>query len=344
MGPRQTVITVFSTPKPFTGHTNIIQRNAIQSWQRLHPDVEVMLIGDDEGTAEVCEELRITHIKEVRRNEYGTKYLASVYEQAEDHAGHEILCHVNCDIVLMSDFLHAVKLVSKFTTRFLMAGQRWDVNLDVPLHFHKPEWENDLRRFTLEMKKQRPPQWIDYFVFTKGLYRGKIPEFLIGRPGWDNWLVWYPLSIHLPVIDASRKVVAVHQNHDYSYHPDGERGVWQGVEAQWNYGLLDIKGAHRTLESASYVIDDGRIRKNYRAPVVAIARSLVVVFYSLWFPLLDVTRPVRILLGLRPAESDRRNHPIQLPRILVVLGVAALLLWWIWSIVKLGDIPPGRGW
>ena len=53
------MLTVFSTPKPFVGHVGVIQRNAISSWMRLHPDVEVILVGDDAGTAEVCAEFGI---------------------------------------------------------------------------------------------------------------------------------------------------------------------------------------------------------------------------------------------------------------------------------------------
>jgi len=48
------MLTIFSTPKPFLGHIDVIQRNALQSWKRLHPDVEIILFGDDNGAAEVC--------------------------------------------------------------------------------------------------------------------------------------------------------------------------------------------------------------------------------------------------------------------------------------------------
>ena len=47
------MLTIFSTPKPFQGHIGVIQRNAIGSWKQLHPDVEIVLFGDDEGAAEV---------------------------------------------------------------------------------------------------------------------------------------------------------------------------------------------------------------------------------------------------------------------------------------------------
>ena len=47
------MLTVFSCPKSFLGPIRLIQRNAIQSWLNLGPEVEVVLMGDDEGTSEV---------------------------------------------------------------------------------------------------------------------------------------------------------------------------------------------------------------------------------------------------------------------------------------------------
>jgi hypothetical protein len=43
------MLTIFSTPKPFHGHSGIIQRNALKSWTLLHPDVEVILFGIEDG-------------------------------------------------------------------------------------------------------------------------------------------------------------------------------------------------------------------------------------------------------------------------------------------------------
>ena len=323
------MLTIFSTPKPFAGHIDLIQRNAIRSWQRLHSDVEVILVGDDEGTAEVCKELGIQHIKDVRRNIRGTKYLNSVYYHAEERARHKILCHVNCDIVLMSDFWRAVQKISEIGNRFLMAGRRWDVDIDRPLNFERPAWEAELRRLVLEANRQRPPQWIDYFVFPKGLYSRRLPDFFIGRPGWDNWLLWYPLSMRVPVVDASRAVVAVHQNHDYSYHPDGEKGVWYGDEAQHNYTVLRTKGKHETLESASHIMSDCGLRKNHWRGITKGRRQFVALFYSLWFTVLNRTRPLRRALELRSGKSLGRSRRVRGG--LVLLVIAAILLWWAWS-------------
>ena len=50
-------LTIFACPKGFVGRAGEIQRNAIRSWVRLGPDVEVILLGDDEGVAEAAQEL-----------------------------------------------------------------------------------------------------------------------------------------------------------------------------------------------------------------------------------------------------------------------------------------------
>jgi hypothetical protein len=334
------MLTIFSTPKPFVGHIDVIQRNAIQSWQRLHSEVEVILVGDDEGTAEVCKELGIAHIKDVARNEHGTKYLASVYYQAEERAKHRTLCHVNCDIVLMSDFWRAVQSILEFGDKFLMAGRRWDVDVTRALNFDNPNWETELRRLALNTNRQRQPQWIDYFVFRKGLYRGKLPDFFIGRPGWDNWLLWYPQSVGVPVVDASKVVFAIHQNHDYSYHPDGEEGVWQGAEAQHNYALLR-SGQFETLGGASHILHERGIKRNYKRFVVKGRQHLTASFYSAWFALLDATRPIRRPLGLR---SRRRSGTFSRREIFLILGtLVVLLLWWVWSVFSRGEVSPISG-
>ena len=94
------MLTIFSTPKPFRGHIGTIQRNAIQSWKRLHPDVEVILFGDDEGAAEAAREFGLRHVPDVPRNEFGTKLLRGFFEPAQRMAQYDRLCYVNCDIIL----------------------------------------------------------------------------------------------------------------------------------------------------------------------------------------------------------------------------------------------------
>ena len=310
------MLTLFTTPKPFVGQVAVIQRNALQSWKLLHPGVELILFGNEEGAAAVCRELGIRQVPDVRRYGCGTKYLTSIFDRAQEIAVHDVLCYVNCDILLMSDFRRAVESISQLQKEFLLAGRRWDIDVQVPLDFHRAGWEDAVRHLAVQTNRQRPPQWIDYFVFSKGLYYRKIPEFVIGRPGWDNWLIWFALSASVPVVDLSQDVCAVHQNHDYSYHPKGEHGVWQGEEAQENYRLLDNFRKHRTLESAIYFLQSGQLHVNHFRWLVWPSRHLRKWSYAVWFCLLKLTRPLRHRLGLRqetvaPAFWRRWRAPRQ---------------------------------
>ena len=293
------MLTFFSTPKPFLGHINVIQRNALRSWQEVHPDVEILLFGDDAGAADVSAELGIRHVPAVRKNRYGTKYLASIYDQAQELARHNLLCHVNCDILLLDDFPRAVERVAGALEPFLLAGRRWDVDIRQPLAFETSAWQDEVRKLAIHTNRQRPSQWIDYFVFRKGLFYKQIPEFVIGRPGWDNWLLWFARRSGARLIDASALVRAVHQNHDYGYHPQGEKGVWEGEEAQENYALLEGHLRFCTLDNATHVLKPDGLHRNHRAWYAQAKRNAYDRLSPVWFRFLDVTRPLRRRIGLR---------------------------------------------
>jgi len=293
------MLTLFTTAKPFRDHIRVIQYNALRSWERLHPEVEILLFGEDAGAAKACRELGIHHVPNIRKNPQGTKYLASMYDQAQELARHDLICHVNCDILLLEDFLQAVRIVALKSSPFLMAGRRWDVDISEPLDFSNSNWQPQVRDLALRTNQQRPPQWIDYFVFRRGLFHRQIPEFVIGRPGWDNWLLWYARSSGAQLVDASAVVLAVHQNHDYGYHPDGEKGVWEGEEARENYRLLEGHKKFRTLENATHLLRPDGTHRNYRHWAVQAKRNTSDYLSSVWFQLLKITRPVRHGLGLR---------------------------------------------
>jgi hypothetical protein len=289
------MLTFFTTPKPFRGHIDVIQRNALRSWSRIHPEVEVIVFGDDEGAAEAARELGIRHEPSVKRNENGTKYLGPIYDRAQEIARSEILCYVNCDIILMSDFREAVERLCERRRDFMMIGRRWDLGVTERIEFDRADWERELRAVALREGKQRPADWIDYFVFSRGLYYGKIPPFVIGRPGWDNWLVWYARAARTCVVDASQVVMAVHQNHDYSYHPDGEAGVWSGEEARRNRALLRGWTHIGTMEDATHRLGPETVKRSYRHWAAVSRRAWIASVRRV----LEMSLPMRHSLGLR---------------------------------------------
>ena len=175
------MLTLFTTAKPFLGHSAIIQRNALKSWTLLHSDVEVILFGDDAGAAETARALRLRHEPYVARSEQGSKRLDYMFSTARAVARHDILCYVNCDIILMDDFLRALKRVREQHTEFLMVGRRWDIEMPEPWDFQQASWRSRLQGVALMRGVQRSEEWIDYFAFSKGLYGASVPPLVVGR-------------------------------------------------------------------------------------------------------------------------------------------------------------------
>jgi hypothetical protein len=71
-------------PPRSEGHIGIIQRNAITSWTKLNPRPEIFLFGEEKGTAEIAAELQIGHLRDIRRNEFGTPLLSDLMQRAKE--------------------------------------------------------------------------------------------------------------------------------------------------------------------------------------------------------------------------------------------------------------------
>jgi hypothetical protein len=294
------MFTIFSTPKPFRGHVGVIQRNALKSWTLLHPDVEIILFGDDEGTADVCRELGLRHEPYVERGNSGLKRIDYMFGKAQAIARHDVLCHVNCDIILMDDFTRSVQLVKSEYSRFLMVGRRWDTPITHSVDFADSGWNEKVRSAARSANDQRDWWWIDYFVFSRGFYDNEMPPFVIGTVRWDNWLLWKALDLQLPVVDASQAVLAVHQNHDYSYHLDGKKGVWEGQESQQNLKLAGGWDHMRNISHATREITPGgRIRSTWlRRKRLEMRQFSKNPMSNTWYSLLRLSFAARRALGL----------------------------------------------
>jgi hypothetical protein len=246
------MLTIFSIPKPFHGHIGIIQRNAIQSWSRLHADNEIFLCGDEAGVGETAAELKVQWLPHLPRNEYGTPFLDSAFEQVESISKYRWLCYVNSDIILLRDFIKAIKRVP--FPNFLLAGQRWNLDLTEPWDFAQPDSERRLRNLVTDYGRLEYPWGIDYFVFLKNGIREKLPPFVVGRPGWDNFFIYRARKHAIPVIDITRAVTVIHQNHDYSHVPRQVGEFWEGPEADWNRRLIGSWDYVFTLLDATHLM------------------------------------------------------------------------------------------
>jgi hypothetical protein len=248
------VLTLFSVPKPFEGRVGEIQRRALESWAALDGgSVQLLLLGDEPGTAEAAREAGAEHLPELARTEHGTPRLDAVFAAADSAARHPLRCFVNADVVLYDDLPRAAARVDEQADRFLLVGQTVDVD------------EATTRADALVQGRRRGAAALDYFVFATGLY-ADVPPFAIGRACFDNWLVWRARQDAI-VVDATADVVAAHQRHDYAHVEGGKQEAYYGEEAARNLELAGGKSHLYTLHDASYVLRNGRLRRNPGAPL-----------------------------------------------------------------------------
>ncbi len=303
------MLTLFACPKPFKQHIGLIQRNAITSWSKLSPKPEVILSGNEEGTAELCEELGLTHVPEVASNEFGTPLISDMFKRVEQMSTSDFLCHLNADMILMSDFMKAVQRVVCLKRPFLLCGHRWNLDVREPMRF-KGNWEASLRADVAKRGRIGSSFAIDYFVFPRGFVK-EMPAFAVGR-GWsDHWLLAYARTKGALLIDATAVIQAVHQKHDYGHV---SAAVWDEVaKSPESIRSLELAGGPRkryTLEDANHRLTPTRLRFSWGGALrISRRRSLLLEQWSLqvWYPLLAWTRPLRHRLGLRK-EMFRRQR------------------------------------
>ena len=248
------LITLFSAPKPFINpHIAMIQRNAIKSWTLL-PDVDVILLGEEQGLAEAARELGVKHIAHVERNANGVPLISSMFKLARENSNSDLLCIINTDMVLMPDFIEVAKKVKGLRSEFVLLSQRWDLDVTKPLDF-SGDWSRGLRSMVHGQGQLHRPAGSDFFLFPRSCYMD-VPSFVIGRSGWDNWMIYKARKENWAAVDCTPSVMIVHQNHDYSHlpegkphyeHPDTNENIrLAGGQANVRYTILDA--THRLVD------------------------------------------------------------------------------------------------
>jgi hypothetical protein len=253
------MITIFTIPKPFKGHINIIQRNAIQSWLKLYPKCEIILFGDDKGVSSNAIKLGVIHIPTIKKTEFGTPLLSSAFDLARKIAKNDILTYINTDIILPSNFVLVVKKIKK--PLFLMTGRRWDVDIEEEIDFSSYNWEIELIKKAKNLGKIHGMSGMDYFVFPRCLLdKINMPEFIVGRPGWDNWLIYKCRFLNIPVIDVTEIMTIFHQNHNSS-HIQIKEDISKKIEAQRNIKLAGGLTNMCTIRDADWILTRDGLRR-----------------------------------------------------------------------------------
>jgi len=252
-------LTIFTAPKPFIDpHISNIQYNAIRSWKFLEPNVSVVLVGSEKGVEEIAKELNVAFEPSVKRNNHGTPLISSIFDIGRNINSSSLLAYINADIIIFSNFLETSNYVAKKYKKFLIVGQRWDLDINSKLNF-QIGWEEHLKQELKVRGKLHPRGGSDYFIYPRVCFE-QLPDFAVGRAGWDNWMFYQARKQHWACIDATKSIQIIHQNHDYSHLPGGQ-AHYRLPETNENVKIAGGRRTIFTLIDANYEIDHGAIKK-----------------------------------------------------------------------------------
>jgi hypothetical protein len=119
-------------------------------------------------------------------------------------------------------------------------------------------WDDSLRSTVHGQGQLHRPAGSDFFLFPRSCYIA-VPDFAIGRAGWDNWMIYKARQEKWPVIDCTPSMMIVHQNHDYQHLPDG-KPHYEHPETNENVRLAGGQAAVRyTILDATHRLVDGKL-------------------------------------------------------------------------------------
>ena len=253
------MITFFTTAKSFLGEARQRQLNALRSWQCIHPEVEVILCGEGDGYREVVSELGLIWLPDVACSEEGCPRIDDMIRKVRGVARHKILAYLNCDIIVMPDLLEAVQRIP--FSRFLMVTQRWDTELTNAIDFGNSGYEQ-VRQIVEARGVLSRITAIDMLLFRGNVWQ-ELPPLYVGRAYYDNYLLFRALAANVPLVDATKCIMLVHQNHGYGHIAGGIDAVWDGNEGLHN---LDTVGGYEALcsiEDATWELTPDALRRNF---------------------------------------------------------------------------------
>ncbi len=252
-------LSIFTSPKPFTDpHISTIQLNAIRSWKALGERVDVWLVGEEDGVESTAKLTGVHYLPQVERTSGGTPRIDSIFNAVRAASTAPFLCYVNADILLFQDLLETLQRIIHQTNRFLVVGQRWDINVVTPLDF-SVNWADPLLENLPHKGILHPATGSDYFIFPRELFMD-LPPFAVGRIGWDNYMIFHGRREHLHVIDATGSITAVHQNHDFRHLPGGRKHRLQ-PESLENFELAGGRATLFSLQDVTHKMFNLRLVK-----------------------------------------------------------------------------------
>ena len=227
---------IFTTCKPFIGDDLWRQEQAIKSWTLLKGiEKKIIIIGNDEGTREICEKYNLIHEPDIRTLD-GVPYLYDMFLIANKYAvDQDVMLWTNSDMIYFQDMINTIysfKIQKPHEKNYLLIGGRIDwYNPTILESLDKHYFLNNINlnnkfidgniRFTESNKFEccnHPLCGIDYVIHSKTTFLNNIdPNLVIAGTRHDMIMVGVGINKKYFTCDITSTCLVIHQNHGYNY-------------------------------------------------------------------------------------------------------------------------------
>ncbi|XP_045185533.2 uncharacterized protein LOC123543528 [Mercenaria mercenaria] len=230
-GPLVTLFTTFADHFHTDSEKIIVHNNTLTNWASFMPSVNLILFSNDTYWTRVARSLGWDVIKPINENN-GTKppILKDMFRLAMARYKTNWYGYVNADILFTSDILLNLEMFTrKYNTsasRILLTGRRTNVDNLTSLD---PLSEKNIKEHAKKFGQLYKEDAEDFFLTTSSFPWQNILPVVVGRPGYDNWLVGEArCRLNTTVIDVTQSLLAFHQttkkggNSEGHYHHDSD--------------------------------------------------------------------------------------------------------------------------
>ena len=248
------ILTLFTTFRE-SESKRFIYENTIRNWHLLSPDIIPILFTDNDpnkstSVAHFAMQQGWKVLPVPKTSPKGIPVLRHMFLKAQEKFDTQFYCYANSDILFDRNLTDTLRFLQSSARggridKLLMVGRRsnWSIKQGLKLT-DLSQVGHYVKNSSLFISNAQ-----DYFLTTRDGYPWTtIPDFVVGRVGYDNWLVVTALVKKIPVVDATETVTALHQTgtdgNSAGFGAKFEKHINYGLAKGFDYGLGHVTCGH----------------------------------------------------------------------------------------------------
>ena len=238
------ILTLFTTWSSGERDKDHLHQNTIINWGAFQPKINMVLFTNDTDDSVYATERGWTVFPVTHHYAGGAPVLRTMFQKVMESFNSTFYGFANGDILFSSnilDTLATIKTKFGYKKPILLTGRRYNID-----HVTVKEAASlpNIHSAAKTRGKLFDIYAEDYFITSKSFPWYTVPDLVIGRPAYDNWLVAHARCLDAVVVDTTDTITAVHQTTE-----KGNKESFLRATPDFNYKLIDKLGLNKNYQS-----------------------------------------------------------------------------------------------